>query len=87
MSTLTTLNSNLSSITLNVAGCQTELLMVGCVLRLIDSEVIYRQHPHLLSLARDVKLGFYTVPTGNRTPGRHVAVHYTTAAPHLLRCY
>ena len=22
---------------------------------------------------------FYTVPTGNRTPGRRVTVHYTTA--------
>ena len=55
--------------------------MVGCVLRPIDSEVIQRRHPHLLSLAKDVKLGFYTVPSGNQTPGRHVAVHYTTAAP------
>ena len=25
--------------------------------------------PHLLSLAKDVKLGFNTVPTGNRNPG------------------
>ena len=31
-----------------------------------------RGHPNLLSLANDVKLGFYTVPTGNRTPGRRV---------------
>ena len=37
--------------------------------------------PHLLSLANDVKLGFYTVPTGNRTPGRCAAVCYTTVAP------
>ena len=29
--------------------------------------------PHLPSLAKDVKLGFNT---GNRTPGRRVAVHY-----------
>ena len=29
-------------------------------------------------------LGFYTVPIGNRTPGRRVAVHYTTAAPRQL---
>ena len=28
--------------------------------------------------------GFYTVTTGNRTPGHCVAVHYTTAAPHQL---
>ena len=36
---------------------------------------------HLLSLAKDMKLGFYIFPTGNRTPGHHLAVHYTTAAP------
>ena len=41
--------------------------LVGCVLRPIDSEVIWRRHPHLLSLAKDIMLGFYTVPTGNRT--------------------
>ena len=35
----------------------------------------------LLSLAKDMKLGKYTVPTGNRTPGHRVAVHYATAAP------
>ena len=29
--------------------------------------------PHLISLAKEVKLGFYTVPTGNRTPGRCMA--------------
>ena len=46
--------------------------LVGCVLRPNDSEVIQRRHPHLLSLANDVKLGFYTVPTGNRTQGRRV---------------
>ena len=28
--------------------------------------------PHLLSLAKDVKLGKYTVHTGNRTPGLRV---------------
>ena len=43
--------------------------LVGCVLRPIDSEIIKRRNPHLLSLAKDVKLGFYTVPTRNRTPG------------------
>ena len=57
--------------------------LVGCVLRPIDSEVI-RRHPHLLSLAKDVKLGKYTVLTGNRTPGYRVAVHYATAAPRKL---
>ena len=30
---------------------------------------------------KDVKLGKYTVPIENRTPGRRVAVHYATAAP------
>ena len=59
--------------------------LVGCVLHPIESEVIQRPHPHLLSLAKDVKLGKYTVPTGNRTPGRCVAVHYTTAAPCQLQ--
>ena len=38
--------------------------------------------PHLLSLAKDVKLGLYTIPTGNRTPGNRVAFHYATTAPH-----
>ena len=37
--------------------------------------------PHLLSLAKDVELGKYTVPIGNRTPGSRMAVHYATAAP------
>ena len=44
-------------------------------------------HPHLLSLAKDVKLNKYTVPTRNRTPGRRMAVHYATAAPHKLLGY
>ena len=52
--------------------------LVGCVLRPIDNEVISMQHPHLLSLAKDVKLGRY--PTGNHTLGGRVAVHYVTAA-------
>ena len=38
-------------------------MLVGCVLRPVDSEVISRRHPHSLSLAKDMKLGFYTVPT------------------------
>ena len=41
--------------------------------------------PHLLSLAKDVKLDKYTVPTGNWTPGRRMAVHYVTAALRKLR--
>ena len=49
--------------------------------RHLNSEVIYRRHPHLLSVAKDAKLGKYTVPTGNRTPDRRMAVHYATAAP------
>ena len=32
----------------------------------------------------DVKLGKYTIPTWNRTPGHRLAVHYTTAAPRKL---
>ena len=36
--------------------------------------------PPLTVHCEDVKLGFYIVPTGNRTPGRRVVVHYTTAA-------
>ena len=58
--------------------------LFGCVLRPIYSEVIWRRHPLLLSVAKDVKLGIYTVPIGNRTPGRRVAVHYATAVPHKL---
>ena len=42
--------------------------------------------PHLLSLAKDVELGKYTVSTGNRTPGRRVAVQYATDAPRKLHC-
>ena len=37
--------------------------------------------PHLLSLAKDVKLRFHT---GNRTLRRRVAVHYPMAAPRQL---
>ena len=40
--------------------------------------------PHLLSLAKGVKLGKYTVPTGNQTSGCRTTVHYTTAAPRKL---
>ena len=40
--------------------------------------------PHLMSLVKDVKLGQCTVPIGNRTPGRRVAVDYATAAPRKL---
>ena len=43
-----------------------------------------RRQPHSLSLAKDMKLGFNTVTTGNRTPDRRVAVHYTTVAPRQL---
>ena len=43
--------------------------------------------PSFTSLAKDVKLGFDTVPTGNRTPGRRVAVHYTIAAPRELNTH
>ena len=53
----------------------------GCVLCPIDSEVIYRRHPYVLFLAKDVKLGFYTIPTANGATGRRMQVHYTTATP------
>ena len=56
-------------------------VLVVCVLCPIDSEVIWRWRFHLLSFAKEVKLCFYTIPTGNRTPGRQLAVHYITAAP------
>ena len=59
-------------------------MLVGCVLSPIDSEVIYRRHPHLLSLADVMKLGKYTVPMGNRTPGHNVTAQYTTAVPRKL---
>ena len=58
--------------------------LVCCVLRHIDSEVIKRWQPHLLSLAKDVKLGFNTVPNGTQTPGRRMVVLYTTAVTHQL---
>ena len=40
--------------------------------------------PIYCRFAKDMKLGFCTVTTGNRTPGRCVAVHYTTTEPHQL---
>ena len=58
------------------------IFLFVCVLRHFNSEVIKR--PHLLSLAKDVKLGKNTVPTGNRTPGHRVAFHYATSAPRKL---
>ena len=60
---------------------QSQGIMFVWVLRPFNIEVIKRWHPHFLSLAKDVELGKYTVPTGNRTPDRHMAVHYATAAP------
>ena len=42
---------------------------------------LFREYTHLLSLSKDVKLGFNTVLNGNKTPGRRVAVHLFTAAP------
>ena len=40
------------------------LVVFYMYVRPIDSEVIQRRHGHLLSLAKDVKLGKYTVLTG-----------------------
>ena len=59
------------------------MMFVFC-LPLIDREVIYRRHSHLLSLAKDEKLGKYTVPIGNRTPRCRMAVHYYTTVPRQL---
>ena len=56
--------------------------LVGCVLRPIAARSF--RDPHLLSFAKDMKLGKYTVPIGNRTPGRLVAVHYSTAVSRKL---
>ena len=44
----------------------------------------FRDGTHLLSLVKDVTLGKYTVPPGNWTPGRRVAVHYATSVPRKL---
>ena len=40
--------------------------------------------PIYCPFSKDVKLGKYTVPTGDRTSDRRVAVHYATAAPRKL---
>ena len=48
-------NTNLL-VCLEIHNCPNGWL-VGCVLRPIDSEVIQRGNPHLLSLAKDMKLG------------------------------
>ena len=53
--------------------------LVGCVMRRQRGHL--EMAPHLLSLAKDVKLGYYTIPTGNRALGHHMAVLYTTVAP------
>ena len=47
----------------------------------------YESHPTKripISLGTNLCTYMYTVPTGNRTPGIRVAVHYTTAAPRKL---
>ena len=43
---------------------------------LLENSTILRPPPK--KKLPDVKLGKYTVPTGNRTRGRRVAVHYAT---------
>ena len=47
--------------------CYLSLWLVGCVWYPIDSKVIEKRQPHLQSLAKGVKLGIYTIPTGNWT--------------------
>ena len=43
--------------------------------------------PFTVPCVKDMKLGKYTIPTGNRTPGRRVAVHYATAeSKHIVVC-
>ena len=49
-------------------------ILVCRVLNPIDSEVIQRQQPHLLSLVKDVKFDFYTVHTWNRIPGHRKSI-------------
>ena len=48
------------------------------------TQSLIRRHPHLLSLAKDVKLCFYTVPNRYRTLGHRLAVHYSTTP---LACF
>ena len=64
-----------SNVQITLIYMLTYLGLFVCVLRLIDSEVIERRHPHLLSLAKDVKLGKHTNSIGNRTTDRRVTVH------------
>ena len=47
----------------------------------------FRDHPHLLSLTKDMKLDKYTIPTRNWTPGHRMAVHYVTPVPRKLLLY
>ena len=60
--------------------------LVCCVLRHIDSEVIKRWHPHLLSLAKDVKLGFNTVPKPRAVPNRDSNPGPSHGSPLHNRC-
>ena len=60
-----------------------------CIVRLVGwlCFTSHQQQGHLEmapKFAKDVKLSFYTIPTGNRNLGRRVAVHYTTATPRKL---
>ena len=54
--------------------------LVGCIFMSHRQRGHLKMAPHLLSLAKDVKPGKYTVPTGNQTPGCRVVAHNITAA-------
>ena len=54
--------------------------LVDCIFMSHRQRGHLKMAPHLLSLAKDVKPGKYTVPTGNQTPGCRVVAHNITAA-------
>ena len=62
--------------------------LVGCLCLPSHRERAHLETAYPFTLpCKIVKLGFYTIPIGNRTIGHHVAVHYTTAAPRQLHIY
>ena len=73
-------NLLLNNLLLSINNC----LLVCLCFTSLQQRCHLETAPHLLCLAKDVKLAKYTVPTGNRTPGCRVAVHYATAVPRKL---
>ena len=57
-----------------------KVLLVGCFKVPSTARSLRDGTSILLSFAKDVKLDTYTVPTGNLTPGRRMAVHYVITA-------